>query len=68
MHQRINTRDSLSRAYWCGHLSCSEFELMKAIRATRSTEVGVVGLYLATRFSLDDVDPEPPLGNVCSVY
>lgn len=68
MRQRIDMHDPLSRAYWCGHLSCSEFELMKAIRATRSAEVGVVGLYLATRFTLDVAESQPPTGNVCSVY
>lgn len=68
MSQRIDTRSSLSRAYWCGHFSCSEFELMKAIQLTQSKEAGVVGLYLATRFSLDEGDFCAPGGSVCSVY
>jgi hypothetical protein len=52
-HERINLRDRLSRAHWCGCFSCSEPELIEAIRATHSTEVGVVGLYLATRYALE---------------
>lgn len=51
--ERINLRDRLSRAYWCGCFSCSERELFEAIQATHSTEVGVVGLYLATRHALE---------------
>jgi hypothetical protein len=49
----INLASDLSRAHWCGHFSCTEQELIDAVRATRSIEVGLVGLYLATRFSLD---------------
>lgn len=51
--ERINLRDRLSRAYWCGNFSCRDPELVAAIRATGSTEAGVVGLYLATRFALE---------------
>nr|WP_250889378.1 hypothetical protein [Rhodanobacter sp. LX-99] len=36
----------MSRAHWCGCFSCSDRELVEAVRATGSTEVGVVGLYL----------------------
>lgn len=68
MRQRIDMRDPLSRAYWCGHLSCTEFDLIEAIHATRSRDIGVVGLYLATRFTLDDGESRPPGGTVCSVY
>lgn len=71
MRQLIDPRDPLSLSYWCGHLSCTEFELMHAIRATGSREVGVVGLYLATRSTRstrDQAEPESPAGSVCSVY
>lgn len=51
--ERINLRDSFSRAHWCGCFSCSDQELIEAVRATGSTEVGVVGLYLATRYALE---------------
>lgn len=51
--ERINPRDSLSRAHWCGCFSCSDRELIEAVRATGSTEVGAVGLYLATRYVLE---------------
>lgn len=51
--KQINLRDRLNRAYWCGCFSCSDRELIEAIRATSSTEVGVVGLYLATRYALE---------------
>jgi hypothetical protein len=40
----------------CGHFSCSEQELIDAMRATDSTEVGVVGLSLATRYALESFD------------
>lgn len=53
MDDRINLRSPLSRAHWCGCFSCSDRELIEAVRATQSTEVGVVGLYLATRYSLE---------------
>ncbi len=52
MDDRINPRDRLSRAHWCGNFSCSDAELIDAIHATGSTEVGAVGLYLATRYTL----------------
>ena len=54
--ERINLRNRLSRAYWCGCFSCSDKELIEAVRETRSTEVGVVGLYLATRYALESFD------------
>jgi hypothetical protein len=56
MGERINLRDRLSRAHWCGCFSCSDRELVEAVRATGSTEVGVVGLYLATRYALESFD------------
>lgn len=61
MDDRINLRDSLSRAHWCGNFSCSDEELVAAIRASGSTEVGVVGLYLATRFALDTFEASASL-------
>lgn len=51
--ERINLRDQLSRAHWCGCFSCSARDLIEAVRATGSTEVGAVGLYLATRHALE---------------
>lgn len=54
--ERINLRDRLSRAHWCGCFSCSDRELVAAVRATGSTEVGAVGLYLATRYALESFD------------
>jgi hypothetical protein len=48
MEDRINLDCSLSRAHWCGNFSCSDAELLRAVQATRSTDVGLVGLYLAT--------------------
>ena len=51
--ERINLRDRLSRAHWCGCFSCSDRELVDAVRTTGSTEVGVIGLYLATRYALE---------------
>jgi Protein of unknown function (DUF3606) len=56
MDDRINLHDRLSRANWCGNFSCSDRDLIAAIRATQSTEVGVVGLYLATRYALENFD------------
>jgi len=53
MGERINLRDRLSRAHWCGCFSCSDRELVEAVRTTGSTEVGVIGLYLATRYALE---------------
>lgn len=60
MDDRINLRSPLSRAYWCGNFSCCDSELMKAVRATHSTEVGTVGLYLATGRALETF--EAPTG------
>ncbi|WP_449423572.1 DUF3606 domain-containing protein [Rhodanobacter lindaniclasticus] len=57
MDERINLRSSLSRAHWCGNFSCSDAELLAAVRATHSTDVGAVGLYLATRHALEDFKP-----------
>lgn len=51
--ERIDVLDGLSRAYWCGCFSCTDQDLIEAMRATCSTEVGVVGLYLATRYALE---------------
>ena len=68
MGERINLRDRLSCAHWCGCFSCSDRELIEAVRTTGSTEVGVVGLYLATRYALetfetsDAVKRSMPLG------
>lgn len=62
MDERINLRDRLSRAHWCGTFSCGEEALVAAIRATGSTEVGVVGLYLATRFALETFDASDESG------
>jgi hypothetical protein len=45
----MNLRNRLSHAHWCDCFSCSDRELIEAVRATSSNEVGVVGLYLATR-------------------
>jgi hypothetical protein len=57
--ERINVRDQLSRAHWCGCFACSDRDLIEAIRATGSAEVGVVGLYLATRYALESFDAGP---------
>ena len=57
MNERINLRSPMSRAHWCGNFSCSDQDLVDAVHATHSTEVGVVGLYLATRYNLESVDP-----------
>jgi len=54
--ERINLHSLLNRAYWCGNFSCSDQELIDAVRATHSVEVGVVGLYLATRYALESFD------------
>lgn len=47
----IDIDNLLCRAYWCGNFSCSDAELANAVRIMDSTEVGLVGLYLATRRS-----------------
>lgn len=54
--ERINVRDRLSRAHWCGCFACSDRDLIEAVRTTGSTEVGVVGLYLATRYALESFE------------
>jgi hypothetical protein len=54
--EQINLRDRLSRAHWCGCFSCGDRELLEAVRTTGSTEVGVVGLYLATRYALESFE------------
>lgn len=56
MSERINLDSPLSQAHWCGNFSCSEQELIDAVRATHSAEVGVVGLYLADRNTLESSD------------
>lgn len=56
MVERIDLGNPLSRAYWCGCFSCSDYELLEAVRATDSDEVGAVGLYLATRFALESFE------------
>lgn len=56
MGETINLRSPLSRAHWCGNFSCTEQELLDAVRATHSKEVGAVGLYLATRYALESFD------------
>lgn len=53
MNERIDLGDPVSPAHWCGCFSCSDQKLIEAVRATNSHEVGVVGLYLATRYSLE---------------
>jgi hypothetical protein len=53
MSEQINPFSRLSRTQWCGNFSCSHWQLIAAIRATRSTDVGEVGLYLATRYALE---------------
>jgi len=60
MDERIDLGDPLSRAHWCGCFSCSDQELIEAIRAMESDEVGVVGLYLATRFALESFEAPDP--------
>lgn len=50
MSKQINLRDPCSRAHWSGHFGCSELELINAIRAIGSREIGAISLYLATRF------------------
>ncbi|MEY2169571.1 MULTISPECIES: DUF3606 domain-containing protein [unclassified Rhodanobacter] len=54
--EQINLRNRLSRAHWCGCFSCTDQELVAAVRATGSIEVGVIGLYLATRYALESFD------------
>jgi hypothetical protein len=61
MDHRINLRDPLSRAYWCGCFSCTHQDLIEAVHVTRSTEVDVVGLYLATKYSLEAIEASDPI-------
>jgi len=56
VNETINLHSPLSRAHWCGNFSCSNQDLVDAVRATHSNEVGVVGLYLATRYALESFD------------
>lgn len=58
--ERINVCDRLSRAHWCGCFACSDRDLIEAVRTTGSTEVGVVGLYLATRYALESFEAGAP--------
>lgn len=48
MDERIDLSCPLSRAHWCGNFSCTDVALVLAVEATESTDVGIVGLYLAT--------------------
>ena len=57
MDEHIDMDSPLSRAYWRGNFSCSDAELVTAVHVMDSTEVGLIGLYLATRSSESrDVD------------
>jgi len=56
VNERINLHCPLNRAHWCGNFSCSDQELIDAVCTTHSNEVGVVGLYLATRYALESFD------------
>lgn len=47
MDQTIDMQNPLSCAHWCGNFCCTADELAYAIRVMDSTEVGLVGLYLA---------------------
>src|SRR5574337_1360724 len=49
MDKKINRNSTLSRAYWSSAFCCTEKELIEALDTTQSDEVGVVGLFLATR-------------------
>ena len=49
MDKKINRNSTLSRAYWSSAFCCTEKELIEALDTTESDEVGVVGLFLATR-------------------
>lgn len=51
MDEHIDMDSPLCRAYWCGNFSCSDAELVNAVRIMDSTAVGLIGLYLATRNS-----------------
>lgn len=59
MDAHIDMDSPLCRAYWCGNFSCSDAELANAVFIMGSTEVGLVGLYLARRSSeYRDVDQQ----------
>jgi hypothetical protein len=49
MDKKINRNSTLNRAYWCSSFCCTEKELIEAMDIMASDEVGVVGLFLATR-------------------
>lgn len=49
MNKKINRNSTLSRAYWCSAFCCTEKELIEAMDTLASDEIGVVGLFLATR-------------------
>lgn len=49
MDEHIDMESPLSRAYWCGNFCCTDEELAQAALVMGSIEVGLVGLYLATR-------------------
>jgi hypothetical protein len=49
MDKKINLNSTLSRAYWSSAFCCTEKDLIEALDTTKSDEVGVVGLFLATR-------------------
>lgn len=49
MDKKINRNSKLSRAYWSSTFCCTERDLIEALDTTQSDEVGVVGLFLATR-------------------
>jgi hypothetical protein len=53
MDEIIDMDSAASRAGWCGHFSCTDAELANAVRVMASTEVWLVGLYLATRVRTD---------------
>ncbi len=56
MQDQLKLRDRLSRAYWCGCFSCTERDLIDAVRATGSTDIGTIGLFLATRQALESFE------------
>lgn len=51
MDETIDMRSPLSRANWCGNFACTDAELANAVRVMATTQVGLIGLYLATRSS-----------------
>jgi hypothetical protein len=48
-----STSGTRRAACWCGCLCCSDHKLIEALRAAGGTEVGAVGLHLATRYELE---------------